>query len=119
MAYKTTWEKLTDKVTKIRLEDFTPEEQQKIMFGSCHVVVAKDKFLSGWGVAENQNCYQVVICFTGELFYYVRKHFKHSSEFSRVFEYLNFEDFLKSRRKGVLTVKNARLCHAWNGEREV
>lgn len=31
MAYKTTWEKLTDKVTKIRMEDFTPEEQTKIM----------------------------------------------------------------------------------------
>lgn len=123
MARKTIFEKLTDKPEKIRidLEDFDQDEQNKILFGSCYIVMAKDKFLSNWGHAEGKTCYQAVICFSGEHYYNVRKSFIKDESFSHVHTYTSLDTWYESLRykNGLICIKNARKCHAWNGEGEV
>lgn len=113
MAKKSTWSKLYDKASKIDTDDFNNEEIKDL--DNAMVVCAKDKFLSGWGMAEGQNCYQAVVCFTQRLFYHVCDSLESDKTFTLVCRYRKIEDFLKSNRKGILCVKNARLCHAWNG----
>lgn len=113
MAKKSTWSKLYDKASKIDTDDFNDVEIKDL--DNAMVVCAKDKFLSGWGEAEGQNCYQAVVCFTERLFYHVCESLENDDTFTLVCRYYRMKDFLKSNRKGILCVKNARLCHAWNG----
>lgn len=112
MAKKSTWAKLYDKANKIDTDDFNDEEIKSL--DEAMVVCAKDKFLSGWGQAEGKSCYQAVVCFTQKLFYNVCDSMENDDTFTLVCRYRRMEDFLKSNRKGILCVKNARLCHAWN-----
>lgn len=112
MTKKSNWAKFIDKVTKIDFEDFTDEEIKS--FDNALIVCAKDKFLSGWGVAEGRSCYQVVVCFNQKIFYNICDSLHNDDTFTLVCKYRHVEDFLKSSHKGILSVKNARHCPAWN-----
>lgn len=111
---KKTWNKLYDKVSKIDTADFTEEEMENI--DNAWVVVAKDKFLTGWGPSEHKNTYQVVICWNLNQRDNVYDHFCNDDTFTLAVKY-KMDDFLKSQRhNALLTCKNARFCPAWTKE---
>ena len=97
------------------LEDFSELEQCAInRRENIWVVYAIDKFLSGWGPAENTNAHQFIICWSREQKNAIYETLINDKTFSRT-NCAPLRNFLKGQHKdGIWTIKNANNCHAWN-----
>lgn len=87
-------------------------------FDKCFVVIARDRFLSGWGIAENKTAYQVVLCFNESQAQTIKRNLDGMKDFTHV-QYFGLQYFLESKictgKTQVTSLKNANRCPAWNG----
>lgn len=94
---------MTNNITKQDIDNFKK-------LGYKYFVKAKDKFLSGWGVAEHKTHMQIVICKTMEDVNKMINYFDNDNYYNYVnFNYLDYKSIYRCIYNKSFTLRNRWL----------